>query len=252
MNISVVYVTFNESDKLRKSLESVNGFASEIVIIDLGSNDGIDKISKEFGTKLYSHDKVPYVELVRSYAISKATYLWVLVLDPDEIVPQKLSSKLKELSQSEQSNIAAVNIPRKNIFFGKWINHTNFWPDRQIRFFKKELVSWPKRIHTYPKVNGEIIDLPSQTDLAIWHYGYDNFADFWQRQKRYSSVEAANLYQEGRRFSTFRLFWNPLRIFLVRCIKHQGYLDGLEGIYLIVGLMYFSIVTEIKLLKLYK
>ena len=250
MKVSVVYVTFNESKKLKRSLDSVKDFASEIVIVDLGSSDGVEDVAKEFQAKVYNHEKVPYVELIRSYAISKANGSWVMILDPDEVVSKSLVVWLKKLINNVTNTTVAVNIPRKNIFFGKWIRHTNFWPDRQIRFFQKDLVAWPKRIHIYPIVRGLVVDLPADPNLALQHFGYDNYSDFWQRQKRYSTIEASNLHHEGIKGSIFRLIWSPLKIFLVRFIKHQGFIDGTEGLFLIFGLMYFSLVTEIKLLKL--
>lgn len=188
-----------------------------------------------------------YVELVRNLAIEKARGDWILVLDPDETITSQLAEKLRQIAKEESFD--AVNIPRKNVFFGKWIAHTNFWPDRQIRFFKKGKVIWLDKIHSYPKVFGKILDLPAEEDLAIVHFGYDNIAQFWNRQKRYSSVEAENRYKNGQRFSFKNLLWLPLREFLVRFIKHKAFLDGLEGLIIVFILVFYKVVTELKLLK---
>ena len=88
--ISVVTVCFNEAEKLDKCLESVSDFADEIVVLDLGSTDNTSQIAKKHKAKIYHHDFVNYVELVRDYSISKASNDWILVLDPDEEIPEKL------------------------------------------------------------------------------------------------------------------------------------------------------------------
>lgn len=243
--ISAVIVTFNEAEKIKDCLKSIQGFCSEIVIIDLGSKDNIKIIAKEYGAKLFDHKQVSFVELVRDYAISQAVGEWILVLDPDERITDQLKLQLKQVIEDKE--YVAVNIPRKNIFFGRWISHTNFWPDRQIRFFKKGSVGWPRRIHAYPVVFGKILNLPKKEELAIIHYGYDNFSSFWERQKRYAQVEAENRFKDGERVTLKDFVLLPAREFLVRFVKHKGFLDGIPGVFIVFALMYYKVVMSIKL-----
>ena len=249
--ISTVIVTLNETEKLVKCLESIKHFSSEIVIVDLGSIDNLADLAQRYNAKVFNHDRVLYVELVRNFAISKAVGDWILILDPDEQIPKSLARKLQEIAvDKNDKNYVAVNIPRKNIFFGTWIKHTNFWPDIQIRFFRKGYVEWSAIIHSYPKVKGKILNLPASEELAILHYGYDNYTQFIKRQIRYSQIEAENRYKKGERFSILNLIWLPTREFLVRFVKHKGFLDGLNGFFLVFTLMFFKIITEFKLLVL--
>ena len=248
--ISAVLVTFNEAKNIVDCLESIKEFVTEIIVFDLDSSDNIEDVAKKYGAKFYKQKKADYVELVRNEAISKTRGEWVLVLDPDERLPKTLIDELKKVVK--ENKYSAVNIPRKNIFFGSWISHTNFWPDRHIRFFKKTVVNWPKIIHVYPKINGEILSLPAKEDLAITHFGYKSYWEFIKRQQRYSSVDAKNRYERGIRFSLLNLFWRPSREFLARFVKHQGYLDGKNGIFIVAVLMYYQFLMEFKLIKLQK
>ena len=134
--ISTVIITYHEDEKLEKCLMSIEDFADEIVIVDLAPEESTHQLAKKFKAKYYTHEFSSYVEPVRNFAISKATGKWILILDPDETVNVALKDELKKVVKSDEFN--AINIPRKNIFFGKWIAHTNFWPDRHIRFLKKE------------------------------------------------------------------------------------------------------------------
>lgn len=246
--ISTVIVCLNEAEKLEKCLKSLTGFADEMVIVDLGSEDESQKIAQNVGAVVFQHEFVPYVEMVRNFAISKTKGEWVLILDPDEILTGNLKDKLQEIVK--ENKFDAVNIPRKNIFFGKWIAHTNWWPDRHLRFFKKGKVQWLEKIHAYPKVNGKILDLPAKQNLAIAHYGYESISQFIDRQDRYSEIEAHQRYESGEKFSWGIFFWWPAREFLVRFIKHQGYLDGFWGFALTFLMMIYKLMVVIKLWEL--
>ncbi|HCB23039.1 hypothetical protein A3B42_02345 [Candidatus Daviesbacteria bacterium RIFCSPLOWO2_01_FULL_38_10] len=246
--ISTVVVCFNEAEKLQKCLKSATGFADELVVVDLDSSDASIEVANKFGAKVFHHQFVPFVELVRDYAIAKTSGDWVLVLDSDEEIGKNLKEKLKEVVKKQK--FTAVNIPRKNIFFGKWIKHTNWWPDRHIRFFKKGTVLWSAKIHSYPAVAGEILDLEAREDLAIVHFGYDSIEEFLDRQNRYSSIEAANLYDSGLRFSWVLFFWKPAREFLVRFLRHRGFLDGFYGLALTILMMIYQMIVLVKIWEL--
>ena len=243
--ITLSLICFNEAENLKRCLKSAEDFVDEVIVVDLGSSDNSIEVAKKFGAKVFGHQFVPFVELTRDYAISKANGDWILILDPDEEIGENLKVKLKEIAK--QGKFVAVNIPGKNIFFGRWISHTNWWPDRHIRFFKKGKVRWSERIHSYPKVEGEILQLPANPDLAITHYGYDNLNQFIDRQNRYSEVEAEQKFQDGERFSWTKFFWWPTREFLARFIKHAGFLDCFCGFALTFLMMVYKLEILIKL-----
>lgn len=246
--ISAVLVNLNEEEKLDRCLASLAGFAREIVVLDLGSTDESVEICKKYNAKVFKHDFVSFVEKVRNYIISKANGDWILVLDPDEAVSDSLKYKLEQISK--ENKVVAVNIPRKNIFFGRWIAHTNWWPDKHIRFFKKGQVEWISKIHKYPEVAGQILDLDAKEDLAILHFGYDSVTQFLERQNRYSTIEAENRFEAGERFSRANFFGKPIREFLVRFVRHAGFLDGFYGFALTVLMMIYQIQVVVKLWEL--
>lgn len=246
--ISAVVVNFNEVEKLDRCLKSLRGFAEEIVVLDLRSKDSSEEVCKKYGAKVFKHKFVSFVEKVRNYAVSKSSGDWVLVLDPDEVVSDVLKSALKTITSQEKYQ--AVNISRKNIFFGKWIAHTNWWPDKQVRFFKKGVVVWSDKIHKYPEVLGKVLELEAKEDLAILHYGYDSVMQFLDRQNRYSTIEAENLFLSGVKFSWFNFFWKPKKEFLVRFIRHMGFLDGFYGFALTFLMMIYKLQVMIKLWEL--
>lgn len=236
--ISVVINTLNEAENLKRALQSIH-WADEIVVCDMHSEDQTVEIAKRFGSKIYYHKKLNYVEPARNFAISKASNEWILVLDPDEEIPQKLAEKLKELVNKPIVS-DYLEIPRKNIIFGKWMRASMWWPDYNIRFFKKGKVTWEGvKIHRPPKADGEGLKLPDEEDYAIIHYHYVSIVQFIERLNRYTSIQAEELTKSGYKFTWSDLITKPTGEFLGRFFANRGFEDGLHGLVL-AGLQGFS------------
>lgn len=246
--ISVVVNSLNEGEKLKRCLSSVKGWADEIIVVDMESSDKTQEVAKEIGAKIFSHKKVDYVEPVREFAVSKARSGWVLVLDPDEMVTEGLKEKLSEVAGNNLAD--AVKIPRLNFIFGKKIKRTNFWPDKHIRFFKKDKIRFSEMIHSYPEVSGSVLELPNEEKFAIAHYPYKNVREYMERMERYSGIEAKNLFDLGEKFSFFNLLYKPAYDFARRYFRHLGFLDGWQGFLLSFLQAYYYILVEVKLRKL--
>lgn len=224
----VVNVVKEEIGTLSRALSSVKSLASEIVIVDMSGQSEVKKIAKEFGAQVFSHEFVPYVEPVRNFGISKATGDWILIMDPDEEIPGTLSKKLKSVVSDSKSNF--YRIPRKNLVFGKWLKYSRWWPDYNVRFFKKGSVSWGDIIHWVPVTNGDGIDLPVEEDMAITHHHYDSIEQFIERMNRYTTVQSETLVKKGYKFNWFDLVKKPSAEFLSRFFAGEGYKDGVHGL----------------------
>ncbi len=244
--ISAVIACFNEERFLSSCLDSIKDFSKEIIIFNIGKKSKeLEEIALKFNAKIINFSFTPYVEAIRNKMVKEATGEYVLVLDPDERLSEGLKRKLLQVCKEEKFD--AVNIPRKNIIFGKWIRHTNWWPDKQIRFFKKGKVFWTSKIHSYPKVMGKILELEEREGYSIIHRQYENFSEFLQRQNRYSDIEAKNLFDEKAKISLINFFLWPAKVFLSRYIKHLGFLDGFNGFSLTYMMMIYKLMVLVKL-----
>src|SRR3990172_13248929 len=225
--ISVVVNTLNEEKNLPRALSSVKDFADEIVVCDMFSDDKTQDIAKKFGAKACEHERTGYVEPARNYAISKTTGDWILVLDADEELSTDLKKELKNLVEHPTADY--YRIPRKNIIFGKWIKHSRWWPDYNIRFFKKGSVSWNEIIHSVPTTKGKGLDLEPEEENAIIHYHYETVEQYVDRLNRYTTEHAKNLIADGYKFDWTDLVRKPMNEFLSRYFQGEGYKDGLHG-----------------------
>lgn len=226
--ISAVINVRNEADALTKCLRSIKNFADEIIVVDMKSTDNSAKIAKEAGAKVFPYRPMKFVEPARNFALSKATGKWILLLDPDEFVTQSLKKELKAITK--RSDVDFVKIPRKNIIFGKWIRHSNHWPDYLIRFFKKNAVTWKKEIHSQPVTKGNGLTLLDSEKLAIRHNNYTSVSQFITRAIRYSGIQADELLAQNYKIKTSDFFLKPIQEFNSRFFFSEGYKDGIHGL----------------------
>src|SRR3989304_5858919 len=146
--ISVVINTLNEEKNLPRAIASIKGLADEIIVVDMQSDDATKDVAEGLGALVYDHKRTGYVEPARNFAIAKAAGPWVFVLDADEEAQVKLVKKLKLLAVKEDADY--YRLPRKNIVFGSWLRDSRWWPDYNIRHFKKGKVIRNQVIHSVP------------------------------------------------------------------------------------------------------
>jgi (heptosyl)LPS beta-1,4-glucosyltransferase len=238
INISAVVNTRNEEKNIEECLKSL-GFADEIIVVDMESEDTTKQLARGFTDKVFDHEMVGYVEPARNFAISKAAGNWILVVDADERIPKTLARKLIEIT--EKDDVDFVRIPRKNLIFGQWAQHSRWWPDYNIRFFKKGSVEWQNEIHSIPITTGNGINLDAEEALAIEHFHYSSIDEYFERALRYSSLQSKELIDSGYKFDAKDLIGKPIGEFMSRFFAGEGYKDGLHGL-ILAFLQMFSIM----------
>jgi (heptosyl)LPS beta-1,4-glucosyltransferase len=194
----------------------------------MNSTDGSHEIAKEAGAQVFSYRPMKFVEPARNFAISKATGKWILLLDPDEFLNKTLKTEL--LTITKRTDVDFVKIPRKNIIFGKWIRHSNSWPDYLIRFFKKSAVTWKKEIHSQPTTKGNGITLLDSEKMAIQHNNYTSVSQFVTRALRYSGIQADELFAQNYKIKTSDFLLKPIQELNSRFFFAEGYKDGFHGL----------------------
>ncbi len=243
--ISVVINTLNEEEHLERAIKSVS-WADEVLVCDMHSDDGSASLAKKLGAKVITHKRLSFVEPARNFAISKAIGDWVLVMDPDEEIPSALASELQEMVNKPVLS-EYVRIPRKNIIFDKWMKASMWWPDYNIRFFKKGSVEWSDRIHIPPKTRGQGLDLIDKEEFAIIHHHYQSVEQYLNRLNRYTTVQSEELDKDGVRFNWTDLINKPLSEFLGRFFANRGFEDGLHGLALSLLQAFSFLVVYLKL-----
>lgn len=242
MTLSVVVNTKNSAATLSQCLRSV-AFADEIVVVDMKSTDATVAIAKKYTTKVFSHKDVGYVEPARNFALSKASSDWILLLDSDEELSASLAAVIKKVVAGQMGEMLQADcyyVPRKNLVFNSWLEHSGWWPDYVLRLFKKGHVDWPDSLHAIPVTTGVVREFPAMEELAIVHHNYATIAEFVTRLNRYSTIQAKELVASNltEQISAEEL-WHAFQAeFFARFFGQQGYADGTHG--LLVSLLQAS------------
>ena len=226
--ISAVINVRNEAENLKKCLKSIKSFASEIIVVDMNSTDGSQKIAQSFGAKVYPYKWLKYVEPARNYGLSKTTGKWIILLDPDEYLNKSLKKEL--IKVIDRNDVDWVKIPRKNMIFNKWLRHSRCWPDYLIRFFKKGAVTWKKEIHSQPHTTGNGLTILDSEKLAIRHLNYSSITQYLHQAIRYSGIQADELQKSGYKIKLSDFILKPIQEFNSRFYFAEGFKDGVHGL----------------------
>ena len=244
MKVSVVVNTYNEEKNIGRCLDSVEDFADEIIVVDMHSSDKTVEIVKEYGAKVFQYEYTRYVEPARNFALSKATGDWILLLDADEELPESLSHKLREIIEIDRADL--VKIPRKNIIFGKWIEHTRWWPDYLVRFFRQDKVKFSDEIHAPPQTKGEELILEPKEELAIIHHNFQTISQFIERLNRYTDIQSDEKNKDQYEFKIEDLLIKTSNEFFSRFFSGEGYKDGGHGLILSVLQAFSEFIVYLK------
>ena len=208
--ISVVINTYNACEFLYQVLDSVKGF-DEIVVCDMESTDNTLDIARQYNAKtvIFPRGEYNIVEHARNFAISHASYKYILVVDADELVTRELHDYLYSMINSANCP-QGLAIPRKNKFMGKFGKEKT--EDYQLRFFIKQGTFWPEHIHSVPQVQGTVKRIPNTLKNVMFiHLAQENLHQRLEKINRYTDNEVSK--KADRNFSAAALFYRPAWFF---------------------------------------
>lgn len=244
--LTVVILTRNEEKALAGCIASVP-FAAEVLVVDSGSSDRTCSLAEELGARVVSEPWPGNFAVQRNNGDAHVRTGWVLQIDADETVSPEMAQELKDFFASgKQNQFTAGRFPRKELIFGRWIEHGGWYPQYKLRLYRCGAGSWAGRVHeNYTGYAGE----PFTFTGPILHDSYRDIQTFIDKFNRYSTIDAEEELASGRKFSLWRLLFQPIERFLGRYLRHRGYRDGMHGFVLaaLIGMNYF-----IRYLKLWE
>lgn len=221
--ITVTIITLNEEANIRDCLESVQ-WADEVIISDSGSSDRTAEICSAFGARVFRDEWLGFGRQ-KNLCQERAANPWILNIDADERVTPELREEI--LRAVKEGNKHGYYIPRKNYFGETWIRHCGWYPDYNLRLYRKTSGRFSEAsVHESVAVNGETGYLKS----PLVHRTYRDVPDFLKRMQRYSTLAAVDMQKAGRRASFSDLTLRPLFTFFKMYVLKGGFLDGMAGL----------------------
>ena len=228
MDISVVLIIKNESDKLYDCLKSVQALQGEIVVVDSGSTDGSVDLARKFTDKVFIHEEWRGFGLQRQLAQSYASRSWILMIDADERLTPQLVEEIKGCIESGRYD--AYQITRRNYFLNRELKFGG-GVDEVLRLYRKDKGQCnDAEVHEKIIVEGTIGKLKH----PMQHLSTDSLYTAINKMNTYSELGCANLKKKKSNVlltsAIMHGLWTFFRIYLVQL----GFLDGRAGFILAV------------------
>jgi glycosyltransferase involved in cell wall biosynthesis len=230
--LSVIVITKNEAHRITRCLSSVQ-WADEIIVLDSGSTDKTVEIAKSYTPHVFVNTDWQGYGIQKQRVLMRATGQWVLHLDADEWVDDKLKSNILRIIKANPLDIDACRVPIRLCFYGKPLRFSSS-PTRHLRLFKREGAKFSDDL-----VHEKII-LPEgarikQLKTPIYHDSFLDVSHAIQKMDKYSSYSAQIRINQNKRPAGFTrsfgaAFWMFFRCYLLQ----RGFLDGKAGLMLAI------------------
>ena len=226
MKISATIITLNEESNIVGALESV-GWADEIVVVDSNSTDRTRELSTACGARVLTNSW-PGFGAQKQFAVDQATHEWIFSLDADERVSDELKNSIQSL-RNEKELADGYEIARRTYYQQRWIRGGGWYPDRQLRLFRKDKGRWKQR-HIHESVTMEPGARVERLAGDLLHYTSQDAAHHHRMiGERYAPLAALQMYEDGRRTSVLGVASAGPAAFIRSLILKGGLRDGFAG-----------------------
>ncbi|MCB0549406.1 MAG: glycosyltransferase family 2 protein [Phaeodactylibacter sp.] len=225
-SLSVIITTFNEEQNIQGALESVS-WADEVIVVDSFSSDRTVEIARKYTRRVMQREYTGPAGQ-KNWAIPQARHEWILLLDADERVPEKLKLEIQQYLNQEHIPYDAFWIGRRNFFMGKEVHFSGWQGDAVVRFFRRDLCRYnDKQVHEEIITEGLRV---GWLDDKLLHYTYRDMDHFLDKMRRYARWSARDYSKKTKRVTVFHLFFKPLFRFFKHYLLQLGFLDGKVGL----------------------
>lgn len=254
--LSVVILTLDEERNLPACLQSLEGLAAEIFVVDSGSTDDTVRIAKEAGSHVCHHEFENYAAQ-RNWAFENLPIKtpWTLCLDADERLTPELGQEILERITLPAGGPNGYMMKRRTYFLGRWIRHGGQYPAYHLRLFRTGKGRCEDRLYDqHFLVDGPVATLENDyvdiitSDLSSWI----------DRHNRWATLEASEILAKKDRegsarervvvpdlfgtpiqrkrflrsivYQKFPLFLRPFLFWIYGYVLRLGFLDGMPGL----------------------
>jgi len=249
LKISAVIITYNEEANIERCLESLEGTADEVLVVDSFSTDRTADICKSKGVDFIQHPFEGHIEQ-KNYALSCAGNDYVLSLDADEALSDNLIQSIRAAKQNWRADGYSVN--RLTNYCGKWIRHCGWYPDKKVRLWDRRKGHWGgvnPHDHVVMDESSRIRHLSGD----LLHYSYPTIRDHVSQINSFSEIAARAAFEKGRQSNlVLDVCFNPTLTFFKKYFLKLGILDGYEGFVIAISTAFGKFLKYIKLRELEK
>jgi len=226
LKISATIIVRNEEANIAAVCETVS-WADEIVIVDSDSTDRTIEIARRYTSQVFNRPFQGYKDK-HEFADSQTTGDWIFWIDADERVTPELRKSLDDLKRRNPANLPdGYRIARRTQYLGRWIGHSGWYPDYQMRLYRKDASYWDGVApHETARVRGRVETLPGE----FLHYTKRNLSEHHRVLDEYTTLAAEYHRKNKKRARGIDLLALPIASFIRTYLIKQGFRDGVPGL----------------------
>lgn len=227
-SLSIVMICRDEADRIERALESVNGWADEIVVLDSGSTDGTPDICRRYTDRVYITDW-PGFGAQKQRALERAEGDWVFSLDADEVVSDDLKREIDLILSRPRPHYNGYRVPWLTMAFGRAL-HFGHWSRAPLRLAARDAVRFTDvQVHEKLVLTRTPVR-PGLLEGALVHHVFRGHEHARAKLAGYARIQAAERHSAGRRATRsgawLRAGLNLIDNYLLRA----AFLDGRAGL----------------------
>lgn len=245
--ISVTIICCNEIERIKNTIESVQEWVDDIVVIDSGSTDGTIELVERMGVRII-HNPWPGYGMQKKFAEGKAKNDWILNLDSDEEILPELRDEIILLFTTSETKFDAYKIRILDRFLctrelSSYVLHN------YVRLYRKSKYSYStSTVHDSVLISDQ--SQVGQLKKNIAHDAMKSFRHRIEKMNEYTDAQVIDLQKKGRASNKFRIILEPFWTFIV-CYFVRGYFkNGLMGYIYSINFSYSRFLRQIKLYEL--
>lgn len=226
--LSVFIIAKDEEDRIPHALESVMGWAAEVIVIDSGSSDATVAIAKKMGAKVLHREWEGYGPQ-KIFGETQCTQDWLLNIDADEAVSGALQAEIFALFAAGAPPEDAYHIPIRIVFRGDKKPRPFAPHNSPIRLYNKYKARFKDAL-----VHDSVVPLHDGATVGwlrapMHHRCFRSYSHAIEKINRYTSMQAADMLVKGRIPPVWRLIVEPFAAFLKSYFLRRYVLFGVEG-----------------------
>ena len=244
-NLTVVILTKNEESNIAEVIANAKLVTDKVLIVDSGSTDKTVEIAKENDAKVVFRAWDDDFSAQRNFALQYVDTEWVVYLDADERINEKLAMEIKKAAES--SKCVMYKFIRINCAFGREFKYGVLGPDSVMRMFPKDKIKWQGKVHETP-----VCELPMCTlDGFLKHYTYEDFDEYIFKMNLYAKIGAQKYKEQNKKASIIKdILFRPYLAFFKMYILKRGFLEGWYGFVLSIYYASYTLNKYVRLIEL--
>lgn len=272
-NLTIIILTKNEEQNLKKCIASFKNVAQRIAIIDSYSTDNTVELAKLLGAEVYEHRFESHAAQF-NWALENVGIQteWVMKVDADEEFTIELAEEIDEKLDKLPKNVNGVILRRRVYFMGRWLKHGGKYPELLLRIFRMgHGMSEMKLMDEHLIVtDGDVVTFKNDfldnnnKSLEWWiskHNWYSN-KEVLEQQTKFDEVNGRESVEETsastqakakrfiKKYGYYSLprFFRAHMYFVYRYYLRLGFLDGIEGkIYTFLQAYWYRYLVDAKM-----